>query len=321
MSTISICIPVYNQSSTIKETIEAALAQKKMAYEIIVSENFSNDGTSEIVETYNEQIRIIRPISHCSATENFNFAVNSCKSEWIAICSGDDILLPNYIEEVSKCISKTSDAVFIIGGWENYNETTNTTRPHYLLSMGKVTRPPKTLELQLLGPKASFSAFCFRKDAFVKIGGFNPNYRVIQDWMFQFDISKLGAVVRINDLIARYRISTRVEIETERLPQYAQDRLLYLDTKIWEAIDFGVSKRKVLKNSRKIFISVLDYLVKYSIDLDILHLDRMHRVANRIGLIDEYRSFISNNWINNLNRDKLVRVKGLVRAIYNKFYR
>lgn len=321
MSTISICIPVYNQSSSIKETIEAALAQKKKATEIIVSENFSNDGTSEIVKTYNAKIRIISPPSHCSATENFNFAVNSCKSEWIAICSGDDILLPNYIEEVSKCISKTSDAVFIIGGWENYNETTNTTQPHYLLSMGSVTKPPKSLELQLLGPKASFSAFCFRKDAFVKIGGFNPQYKVIQDWMFQFDISKLGAVVKVNDLIARYRISIRPEIDKERLPQFAQDRILYLDTKIWEALDFGVSKRKVLKISRQIFTDVLNYLVIHSINLDALYLDQMQNVAKRIGLLDEYKSFKSNRWVYKVKSDKLAIVKGFVRKLYSAIYK
>jgi glycosyltransferase involved in cell wall biosynthesis len=58
---ISIAVPVYNQASTIQETIESALKATKglPGTEIVVSESDSNDGTEDMVSGYCDRVVIM----------------------------------------------------------------------------------------------------------------------------------------------------------------------------------------------------------------------------------------------------------------------
>jgi glycosyltransferase involved in cell wall biosynthesis len=323
MNKISICIPVYNQASTIAETIESALAQFTKPYEIVVSENYSTDGTYKIVESYRDRIRIVRPPSHCSATDNFNFGISSCEGEWVGICSGDDTLLPQYIDAMRAGTCQGSNAVFVMGGWENFNEDTGDVIPHYLLSMKKVTPFPKSVQMQLLGTKASFAAFCFKKDAFEKVGGYNDNFKVIQDWIFQFDISKLGAVIKVDQLVARYRISNRPAIEAHRVPLYAIDRIHYLQNKIWEATDCGIPHSTVKNAAKQLLIELINYIYKNKIELDQQSINKLLEGARKAGALNEVEFWMAgkwepqkDSWLSLLKR----KSKEVMRISYNKIH-
>jgi glycosyltransferase involved in cell wall biosynthesis len=317
MNKLSICIPVYNQASTIAATIESVLAQSIPAFEVVVSENYSTDGTREIVETYQGRLRIVRPPSHCSATDNFNFGINSCKGEWVGVCSGDDVLLPRYVELMWNGTQQAQNAVFVMGGWENFNETNGSIIPHYLLSMKKVTLFPQTVQMQLAGTVACFAAFCFKKSAFDEVGGYNDDFAVIQDWMFQFDISKLGTIVKVANLVARYRIASRAEIEIHRLPLYATDRIHYLHSKIWEAIDCGVSPVKVKLAAKKILIELLNYIQVNKIQLDQQSIDKISEVAIKTDANSQIEMWKQGKWKLLKNRSLKDKTKQILRKLYN----
>jgi glycosyltransferase involved in cell wall biosynthesis len=201
---ISIGIPVYNQVDTIASTIESVLKQTNRPFEVVVSENHSTDGTKEIVESFSDKLRIVRPPKHLTMSENWDFCVKSCKGDWVGLISGDDMLLPNYVKSMQKGIMQNLEAVFIMGGWQIVNTVENTTTNRFLLSVSNLTYPPKTTEMLLRGPKASFAAFCFRKNIYLKVGGYDQRFKLIQDWILQFDLSFEGNFIKIDDLIAKY---------------------------------------------------------------------------------------------------------------------
>ncbi len=94
---VSVYCMTYNQEKTIAETIESILAQKTdFSYELIIHDDASTDGTTEIVKHYAEAYpEIIRPIFQ---KENQYFKCNLIKTfihpiargAFIAICEGDD---------------------------------------------------------------------------------------------------------------------------------------------------------------------------------------------------------------------------------------
>lgn len=292
MPKIAIGVPVYNQAGTIGATIEALLAQKVAAHRIVVSENHSTDGTREVVESYRGRIEIVRPPTHCGISENWNFCVNSCDADWVGLCSGDDMLLPNYIADMKQAISRHPSAVFAMGGWENYFETSQKVVPHYLLSMGAVTAQPEALRMQLRGPKASFATFCFKKATFERTEGFDRRFKVMQDWMFQFELAKHGDFTKINKLVARYRIADRPELMAKRHPLFVADRAEYLTRKIWEAADYGVSVSAVTAAARDVFVETLHFASSHQVivmgDLS----DKLAIVATKLGQEDIWQKWM-----------------------------
>ena len=297
MNKLSIGIPVYNQVATIRATIESCLAQSSPPMEIVVSENYSTDGTREVVESFRDQVRIVRPPKHCGMAANWNFCVRACAGEWVGLCSGDDMLLPAYVDSLWAGTKKHPDAVFVLGGWENFDDVTGLSQPHYLLSMGPVTHCPTTVKNLLRGPKASFAAFCFRRTVFDVVGGYNEQFHLIQDWMFQFDIAKRGSFVRVDSLVARYRVTERPSITEKRWLLYTEDRIHYLLEKIGSASEYGIPPSYIERVTRLILYDILRDIRLRNIKLGSTAEAKLRRLVVQTGLGERWESWKSGVWM------------------------
>jgi glycosyltransferase involved in cell wall biosynthesis len=308
LTTISIGIPVFNQAQTIANTIESVLNQIKQPFEVVVSENHSTDGTKEIVESFSDRVRIVRPDIHLSMSENWDFCVNSCNGEWIGLISGDDMLLPNYVESMQKGILINLDAVFVMGGWKIINTIKNTSTDKYLLSMSKITFPPKTTKMLLAGPKASFASFCFKKESYTEVKGYDKNFQFIQDWILQFDLSFKGNFVKIDDLVAKYYQNERPGLEILRMPIYINDFLLYLNSKIWTAKNAGVSEGEIIKNGKKVMVSLLNRITAESYTCNESELERIEEVCKKFDSLQTYEKW-------NINKNVLIHTDNYLKRV------
>lgn len=95
---ISVLICTYNQEKYIAQAIESVLMQKcEEAFEILIGDDCSTDGTGTIVDGYQKQypkiIRVIRPEKNGGASQNFIRLVNLAMGEYLSICDGDDYWL------------------------------------------------------------------------------------------------------------------------------------------------------------------------------------------------------------------------------------
>jgi glycosyltransferase involved in cell wall biosynthesis len=97
---LSVGIPVYNQLTTIGQTIDSFLDQQVAPFEIVVSDNHSTDGTSEVILSYSDRVKIVSPPVHLTAVELFNFCLSQMSVDCLALMSGDDQAYPNYVSEL-----------------------------------------------------------------------------------------------------------------------------------------------------------------------------------------------------------------------------
>lgn len=95
---VSISIITYNHKDFIAKALDSVLMQKTdFAYEIVVGDDFSTDGTQEILKRYQRKYPdIIQLILHPRHNEGIPGRVNNitnlyaCRGEYIALLDGDD---------------------------------------------------------------------------------------------------------------------------------------------------------------------------------------------------------------------------------------
>ena len=94
---VSICCITYNQAKYIRQTLESFLMQKtNFAYEILVHDDASTDGTQEIIKEYEKKYpNIIKPIYQLENQYSKGVSVSElnfirAKGKYLAFCEGDD---------------------------------------------------------------------------------------------------------------------------------------------------------------------------------------------------------------------------------------
>lgn len=111
---ISLVIPTRERAETLKYTIQTALNQKLEEYEVIVSDNFSQDNTKQVVDGFGDsRLRYVNTMQRLSMTENFSFGVSQAKGEYIIVIGDDDGVMPNAIDQLSKFIISHPSKLYV----------------------------------------------------------------------------------------------------------------------------------------------------------------------------------------------------------------
>lgn len=104
----SVVVPAYNAEATIKRAIDSCLAQTFTAYEIIVVDDFSNDGTKNILEGYGELIKYIQLLHNNGASVARNKGLDAATGNYIAFLDADDIWHPKKLEIIASVLSNVN---------------------------------------------------------------------------------------------------------------------------------------------------------------------------------------------------------------------
>lgn len=91
---LSVFIVTYNQERYIRQCLESVVAQKvNFEYEVIIGDDCSTDGTGSICDefaTKYPQIQVYHHPKNLGLLGNWEFVMNKCQGEYIAIVEGDD---------------------------------------------------------------------------------------------------------------------------------------------------------------------------------------------------------------------------------------
>jgi len=112
----SVVIPVHNKVAHVLETIQSVLAQTCSPCEIILVDDASTDGSSELIASVkDERIRILKrsepgPGGYAAR----NLAIKEAKGEWVAFLDADDIWKSEHLEKVADVIEAVDKAVGVV---------------------------------------------------------------------------------------------------------------------------------------------------------------------------------------------------------------
>jgi glycosyltransferase involved in cell wall biosynthesis len=95
---VSVCIPSYNASKYIGETIRSVLDSTYSNLEIIVSDDASTDNTREIVAGFDDgRVRFFQNETNLGAPKNWNRALEKASGEFIGLLNHDDLYGPFWL--------------------------------------------------------------------------------------------------------------------------------------------------------------------------------------------------------------------------------
>jgi glycosyltransferase involved in cell wall biosynthesis len=178
----SVILPAYNSADCIKNAIDSLLNQQYRHFEIIITDDGSTDGTSQVIkDNYPEEIstgKIIlvrtenRGVSHAR-----NTAIAQANNPWIAYLDADNTATPVFLGAFAEQIIKNSVP---------HSHDKKAPQMFY----GKIYCINKRYEIggefnyEKL-QKENFidlNAFCHSRELYQKLGGFDTSMKRLVDW-------------------------------------------------------------------------------------------------------------------------------------------
>lgn len=168
---ISIIIPVYNGARYLGEAIESVLAQAHRPLELLVIDDGSSDGSTDLAAAYGPPVYVERQ-AHSGAAAARNRGITLAHGNLLAFLDADDRLATQKLELqlAALAIDPALEAVF--GHVEHFYSPDLPAAERALLQL-----PP---------PQAAYLAWTMliRRVAFMRVGFFDPRWRVGEtiDW-------------------------------------------------------------------------------------------------------------------------------------------
>lgn len=111
-------IPVYNGEKFIKRRIESILSQSHTNFEILISDNASNDTTPNICKKFeklDKRISYFRQPKNLGYVENFNYLIKNGRGKYFVIAGVDDLWEPDFLEKNVQVLETNEKIIGSIG--------------------------------------------------------------------------------------------------------------------------------------------------------------------------------------------------------------
>lgn len=123
---LTVCVVTYNQIKYIRQCLDSIVQQKtKYSYQVIISDDASTDGTSEVCAEYEKNYPFVKHIRHSAnigACENFKYVHRQAKTMFVAHCDADDYWSENKLDLQISYLLDNSDCSAVYANATVVNE-------------------------------------------------------------------------------------------------------------------------------------------------------------------------------------------------------
>ena len=174
----TIIIPTRERANTLIHAIKTCTAQSYKNLEIIISDNYSNDNTFDVVESFKDsRIKYVNTGERLSMAKNYEFALSQVTSGWVCIIGDDDGLLPESIIKANDIVNQNPNADVLY--WYNivpryfwagkFGGTKKDNNFYFRETHDYAPFKPKDILVKMMSFEASYEALPILYHGFVKI--------------------------------------------------------------------------------------------------------------------------------------------------------
>lgn len=199
---VSVLMAAFNGAALLPETLDSLLAQTLAAWELVVVDDASTDGTAELLRAIPDpRIRLIRAPENGGVVRARNLAAAHARGRYWAALDQDDLCRPERFARQVDYLDRHTDTVLL--GTAAAVLTDGRVRPSPL----PPTTTPDFVEylLHLRNPLV-WSSVMVRADAARRLDPFiRPDYRYADDYDLHHRMMALGRVARLDEELTVYR--------------------------------------------------------------------------------------------------------------------
>lgn len=186
---VSVVIPCYNGARFLPQTVESVIHQTFKNIEIIIVDDASHDDTlevaTELARKYADNITIkVFNQTHMGISKTRNNGITVASGKYIMPLDQDDLIKPDYIEEAVAVIEQDENIGVVSAFHEFFG--------------GKIYRCPIKTRKKTDLRRMNYLVGCslYRREAWEKAGGYNPEVDGYEDWNFWIGIAERGYEIR-----------------------------------------------------------------------------------------------------------------------------
>lgn len=203
---VSIVLPTYNGENFLRKSIESCLNQTYKNIELIVINDCSTDRTEEIILSFNDS-RIIyhKNKSNQKLPRSLNIGFDIAKGDYLTWTSDDNYYQENAIEKLVHQLEKNNIDLAYASYWTIDEDN-------------KITGERLVGETKdILLDNIIKACFLYKKEVLEKIGGYNPDLFLVEDYDYWIRIVLNDFKIRkINEKLYFYRFHEGSLTETRR---------------------------------------------------------------------------------------------------------
>jgi len=202
---ISVGMPVYNGEEFLELSIQSVLDQTFGDFELIISDNASDDATEQICREYaskDPRIRYYRNSENVGAAGNYNRLVELARGEYFRWSNADDLLAPDLHRLCLEALKSDPHAVLSYGKTEIIDQNGTTTERYednlHLSQRLASERLPRFFEQVGL---TNVIYGLMRTDAVRRTGIFGDGSLPAADTSFMAELTMLGTFVEVPETL------------------------------------------------------------------------------------------------------------------------
>ncbi|MCX8080821.1 MAG: glycosyltransferase [Bacteroidia bacterium] len=253
---LSVLIPVFNGMPYIKEAVESVLNQDFKDYELIITDNQSNDGTWEYVSSLNDKrIKCFRNPVNLGMVGNWNKALEYARGEYIKVLPADDYLLPGALRKQVQLLDEHKEAVMVCGAKRVIDSSGKALFTKRFMKKNTLLDGKEAINLVVRSGSNSIGeggCVMFRSKYLPLTGGFEDDIFYTEDIQLWFKLLLHGKLFVMPDEVAAFRISG-ISLSVQRSKEQLKGNFKFLD-KYYQNKSFGIKKSSYFLGKAKAFV-------------------------------------------------------------------
>ncbi len=244
---VSIILTTYNRSGYLEEAIRSIANQTYLNVEILLID----DGSGSDIAKENQRISAL--FKNCfyyykdntGQPDSRNFGIHKSKGDYVGFCDDDDYWLLDKLEKQVAVLETHEDVGLVTGNVEFVN--TDGVRTGRIIT--QKGNHGYVFEEFLLKNRTSSITPLLRKKVFDKVGYFNPNFVIFEDWEYWRRVAYYYKFYALNDVLAcvrKHSVNMTNEVGSNSFEQYKLYRELTLSLLNWGEVRFTKSDKRLI---------------------------------------------------------------------------
>lgn len=209
---VTVCVISYNQAAYIHQCLDSILSQDLgEPFEVVIGDDFSTDGTREIIATYVAQysgiVRLVSGEENRGATANYFLTHAEAHGEFVAHIDGDDYWLPGKLRAQLDAMQRHPDCAICAHDCLVFDQATgNVAAGHFFHKRLKVNAYGEALlDLGFLAAHLPFFAHSTKMYRRSAAEGLSYEGREMIDCHWHLYHASRGSIVYITKVLGAYR--------------------------------------------------------------------------------------------------------------------